>query len=126
MVAIVLLVGSGGFVGSVLRYLAGLLVQHLSGGSAFPYGTLAVNVLGCLLIGFLNGLTEGRQVFSPETRGLIFIGLLGGFTTFSSFGYETIALARDGQVVGAFSNVALQLALGLGAVWVGYRLSLAT
>ncbi len=120
---VVLLVGSGGFLGSILRYLVGQWVLGLSGNSAFPYGTLAVNVLGCLAIGILNGVAETRGLFNAEIRGLLFIGLLGGFTTFSSFSYETLALARDGQVLPAFLNVVLQIGLCLGAVWAGYRLS---
>ena len=120
---VVLLVGSGGFLGSVIRYLAGQWVLSLSGNSAFPYGTLAVNVLGCLAIGILNGVAETRGLFNAEIRGLLFIGLLGGFTTFSSFSYETLALARDGQLLSAFLNVVLQMGLCLGAVWAGYRLS---
>lgn len=120
---VVLLVGSGGFLGSVLRYLVGQWVLSLSGNSVFPYGTLAVNVLGCLAIGILNGVAETRGLFNAEIRGLLFIGLLGGFTTFSSFSYETLALARGGQVFPAFLNVVLQMGLCLGAVWAGYRLS---
>ena len=120
---VVILVGSGGFLGSVLRYLVGQWVLGLSGNSSFPYGTLVVNVLGCLAIGILNGVAETRGLFNPEIRGLIFIGLLGGFTTFSSFSYETLALAREGQVLPAFLNVLLQMGLCLGAVWAGYRLS---
>ena len=120
---VVLLVGSGGFLGSVLRYLVGQWVLGLSGNSSFPYGTLVVNVLGCLAIGILNGVAETRGVFNAEIRGFLFIGLLGGFTTFSSFSYETLTLARDGQVLPAFLNVVLQMALCLGAVWAGYRLS---
>lgn len=120
---VVILVGSGGFLGSVLRYLVGQWVLSLSGTSVFPYGTLVVNVLGCLAIGILNGVAETKGLFNAEIRGLLFIGLLGGFTTFSSFSYETLTLARDGQVLPAFLNVVLQMGLCLGAVWAGYRLS---
>ena len=115
----VLLVGSGGFIGSVLRYYVGGWVQRAFATGVFPLGTLAVNVLGCLAIGLLAGLAESRDVLSAEVRLFVFIGVLGGFTTFSSFGYETLALARDGQLAAAFGNVALQLVLGLVAVYVG-------
>ncbi len=115
----VLLVGVGGFLGSVLRYLLSGLVQEWAGRDDFPVGTLAVNVLGCLLIGLLSQLAEARGAFSPETRALVFIGILGGFTTFSSFGNETMNLWRDGEDFLAFVNVAAQLVLGLGAVWLG-------
>ncbi len=120
---VVLLVGVGGFGGSVSRYLIGRWVNQILGNPSFPYGTLTVNVIGCLFIGFLVGLAETRQVLNPETRGLLLVGFLGGFTTFSAFGYETFSLARDGQSLAAFSNVALQIAVGLGAVWLGYSLS---
>jgi CrcB protein len=125
LMGIILLVGVGGFLGSVCRYLANREVQHLVGAPGFPYGTLAVNVIGCLLIGLLNGVAESRGIFNPDsqTRALVFIGFLGGFTTFSAFGYETFTLARDGEILRAFGNIALQIALGLGAVWVGHKLS---
>ncbi|MBI5058641.1 fluoride efflux transporter CrcB [candidate division KSB1 bacterium] len=112
-------VGSGGFLGSVLRYYVGGCVQRGLPGSAFPMGTLAVNALGCLVIGLLAGLAESRFVLSAEARLFLLIGVLGGFTTYSSFGYETVALARDGQLLAAFGNIALQLVLGLGAVYLG-------
>lgn len=121
--AIVLFVGLGGMLGSVARYMVGGWVQQAVGSFWFPYGTLAVNVLGCLLIGFAGGLAEARGAFSPEGRALLFIGFLGGFTTFSSFGFETLALLHDGQYTLGLLNVALQITLGLGAVYVGSSLS---
>jgi len=118
-----LLVGSGGFAGSLLRYaLGGAVHRHLPL-STFPYGTLCVNLLGCALIGALAGLAESRQLFSPELRTFAFIGLLGGFTTFSAFGFETIAMARDGDHLRAASNVALHVVVGLGLVWLAYGLA---
>ena len=118
-----LLVGAGGFVGSVMRYLVGVWVQSVSGNSWIPYGTLTVNVVGCFLIGLIVGLTETRQSLGEGTRTLVVVGLLGGFTTFSAFGYETIAMVREGHVVAAAANVGLQIALGLTAVWIGFSLS---
>ncbi|MFN8387954.1 MAG: fluoride efflux transporter CrcB [Anaerolineales bacterium] len=118
----VLIVGVGGFIGSVLRYLLSGYVQQLSK-SIFPFGTLAVNVIGCFVIGFLAQLAENRGVFSSEARAFIFIGILGGFTTFSSFGNETLNLARDGQLLSAFANVGLNVILGLIAVWLGRTVS---
>lgn len=118
----VLLVGIGGFIGSVMRYLLGGYVQQ-SSKSVFPYGTLAVNVIGCFVIGFLAQLAENRGAFSSETRAFLLIGILGGFTTFSSFGNETINLARDGQTLGAAANVGLNVILGLFAVWLGRTVS---
>lgn len=114
-----LLVGIGGFLGSVLRYGAGGLLHRLLSQALFPWGTLAVNVLGCAAIGFCGGLAELRGLFSPEARLLVFIGLLGGFTTFSSFGYETFHLLRDGETARAAANVTAQMLLGLVAVWAG-------
>jgi CrcB protein len=117
-----LLVGAGGFLGSAGRYLVGGWTHRLFG-TGFPYGTLVVNVVGCLTIGYLGGLADSRHVFTAEARLFLFLGLLGGFTTFSSFGYETIAFARDGELAVAGMNVILQLVLGLGAVWFGSVLS---
>lgn len=119
----ILLVGSGGFIGSVLRYIISGATYRLFERPWFPYGTLSVNVLGCLLIGFLSGLAESRQLFSPEVRLLLFIGLLGGFTTFSTFGYESFNFARDGQWTATMLNIGLQVVLGLAAVWLGHILS---
>jgi CrcB protein len=115
----ILLVGVGGFIGSVLRYLAGGLVQDLSKSVAFPYGTLAVNVIGCFIIGFLSYLAESRGLFTTESRAFVFVGILGGFTTFSTFGNETINLWRDGEHSLVFANIATHLILGLSAVWLG-------
>src|SRR5690349_22683199 len=90
----VLLAGIGGFAGSALRYIIAGLVQNWSGSIRFPFGTLAVNLAGCLVIGFLSQLAETRGFFSADARILIFIGVLGGFTTFSAFGNETIKIGR--------------------------------
>lgn len=114
-----LLAGVGGFIGSMLRYSVSGLVQDLSRSIDFPFGTLAVNFLGCLTIGFLSQLAESRGYFTAETRTLVFIGVLGGFTTFSAFSNETINLWREGEMFLASVNVAAHLALCLGAVWLG-------
>ncbi|MFQ5515064.1 MAG: fluoride efflux transporter CrcB [Myxococcota bacterium] len=118
-----LLVGSGGFAGSLLRYALGGAVHRQLPLATFPYGTLAVNLLGCVLIGALAGLADSRQVLTPELRTFALIGLLGGFTTFSTFGYETIAMAHDGEHLHAVANVALHLVLGLSLVWLAYGLT---
>lgn len=112
-----LLAGLGGFIGSSLRYAVSGYIQLSSKSIAFPYGTLAVNLIGCFAIGFLSQLAESRGLFTAETRTLIFIGVLGGFTTFSAFGNETINLWRDGENLLAAINVAAHLVLCLGAVW---------
>ena len=117
------LAGVGGFIGSTLRYAVTGYAQQLSRSIDFPYGTLAVNLIGCFLIGFLSQLAETRGVFTAESRTFVFIGILGGFTTFSAFGNETMNLWRDGQNALAMANVAANVVLGLGAVWVSRALA---
>ncbi len=108
-------VGAGGFAGAVARYaVSGLAHRWL--GATFPYGTLAVNVLGCLVIGLVAGVVEVRILLPPAIRAFALLGFLGSFTTFSTFGYETVALWRTGQPWLAAANVASSLLLGLGAV----------
>ncbi|MCP3980946.1 MAG: fluoride efflux transporter CrcB [bacterium] len=119
----ILLVGAGGFLGSVLRYGLSGLVHRWLPASSFPHGTLAVNLVGCLAIGLLGGIADSRQLIGPGLRLFLFLGLLGGFTTFSTFGYETHALARGSETTRALANVMLHVVLGLAAVWVGYSLS---
>jgi CrcB protein len=114
-----LLVGLGGFLGSVLRYAIGGAVGRLKAGWTFPLETLLINVVGCVVLGLLAGLSESRGLFSGTTRAFLFIGLLGGFTTFSTFGYETFQLLRDGQWSAAALSTGLQVILGIGGVWVG-------
>ncbi len=113
------LIGIGGFIGSVLRYLVSGYVQQITKSVEFPYGTLMVNLIGCGLIGFLSQLADTRGVFTAESRSFVFIGLLGGFTTFSAFGNETMNLLSDGENFFALANIAAHIVLGLGAVWIG-------
>jgi CrcB protein len=119
----ILLVGLGGFVGSVLRYLVSGYVQQSAKSIDFPYGTLAVNVIGCFIIGFLAQLAEEHGVFTSQSRSFVFVGILGGFTTFSSFGNETLNLARDSQIMGSLANIGANVVLGLFAVWLGRTVS---
>lgn len=115
----VLLAGAGGFLGSALRYALGGWLARWRPSSDFPIETFVINVTGCLVIGFLAGLSETRGLFQGSTRVFLFIGVLGGYTTFSTLGYETFQLVRDGQFgLGALS-AAGQLVLGLTAVWAG-------
>ena len=116
----VALVGCGGFVGSSLRFMVNGWVQAATPASSFPYGTLVVNVVGCLTIGVLGGLADARQALDPALRLLVFTGVIGGFTTFSAFAYETLSLARHVDLASALANVALQVVLGIGAAWLGY------
>ena len=118
-----ILVGLGGFAGSICRYTASRYAARMFPSALFPYGTLFVNVTGCLLIGLLGGIFEARQVLSPELRALILVGFLGGFTTFSTFGNDLFLLARNGQSAAALADLAVHIVLGLGAVWLGFNLS---
>ena len=117
-----LLVGLGGFMGALLRYSVGGFFQQWSKSIHFPYGTLAVNLLGCLLFGFLSQLAETRGIISSEARAFLFVGLLGAFTTFSTFGNDTVSLFQDGKDFLSFLNIGLHLILGLSAVWLGKSL----
>ena len=120
-----LLVGGGGFLGSVARYYLTGLVTQASHAGRFPLGTLAVNVSGCLLIGFLAGLAEHAHLMNPTTRLFLLTGFLGGYTTYSAFAYETVFLGREHLLAAALGNVVLQLVLGLGAVLLGSRIAVA-
>ncbi len=121
---IIIAIGLGGACGSVLRYLVAGWAQQLSNSTTFPVGTLTVNVIGSLIIGILAGLSENVGLFGPTARAFLLIGLLGGFTTFSTFAYETTALTRDAEFLTAFLNIALQVTTGLLAAWLGYKLHL--
>jgi len=112
--------GSG--LGGILRYLLSGWVHRCFGGS-FPAGTLVVNLTGCLLVGFLAASLSGRILIREEYRMALMVGLLGGFTTFSTFGLETFLLMNGGQYASAAMNIALSVGLGLTGVWLGYRLT---
>ena len=116
-------VGFGGAFGSVLRFwLSGLIFRHFA--DAFPLGTLVINVSGSFLIGLLVVLTgpDGRVVMNPSVRDGLLIGILGGYTTFSSFSLQTLNLARAGDWTRAGLNVVLSVVVCLLAVWLGHAL----
>jgi len=115
-----LLIAVGGAFGSVMRYAVQGWVQRATGGN-FPWGTFAVNVTGCALIGFLAATFAGPRPIREEFRLAMIVGVLGGFTTFSAFGWETFSLASDRQFAYAALNVILSCGIGLLAVWAGYR-----
>jgi CrcB protein len=115
-----IVVGLGGFVGAISRYLVAGWVQNLSN-SHFPFGTLMVNSIGSFVIGLLAGIFQ-HAVISPQMRLFVFIGLLGAFTTFSTFSYETLMLLRSGAAWEAFLNMIASLILGLLSVYLGYAL----
>lgn len=113
-----LLVGVGGFVGSFCRYfLAVFVARQLS--TSFPFGTLAVNIIGCFLIGIIFALSERGTAVSPEVRILLTTGFCGGFTTFSTFSYESIRLMQDGELLYVAVNVALSVIVGFASTYIG-------
>ena len=120
----ILLIGMGGFLGAILRYWLSGRVQELSGSISYPYGTLVVNISGCFMLGVLTWLVEARGFFTPELRSLLFVGLLGAFTTYSTFSLETLNLFTVGDTPRAFLNIASSVVLGLAAVWAGRFLPL--
>ena len=118
----VLLVGAGGFLGAAARYGVVVAIGRLASQPTFPWGVLAANVAGSFIIGVLAGIGDSRHVWSEEARLFLFIGLLGGFTTFSAISSDTLGMLRASNYLGALGNVGLSLALGLTAVAVGYVL----
>ena len=114
-------VGIGGCLGSIARYWLATAVNRYFA-HLFPYGTLAVNVLGCFLLGGVIGLVEHRQLFGPNVRLLLTVGILGGFTTFSAFGWETFDLLRNHEHLLALGNVVGNVVLGTLAVVMGWYL----
>ena len=125
-----LLVATGGALGSVVRYAVSgaaqrMLVPGVGSFESFPAGTLVVNVSGSLLIGFVAGLAESRALLGAEARLLLVTGILGGYTTFSAFSLETWLLLRAGQTTSALTSVALQVGLGVAAAFAGFTVALA-
>jgi CrcB protein len=118
-----LAVAAGGCLGALLRYALIVGVQRVAPLAVFPHATLVANLAGCLAIGALAGIADARGDFAPTVRAFLFTGVLGGFTTFSSFGYETLVLARSGAGLHALANVLLHLGPGLALVWLGYALA---
>ena len=112
-------IGLGGFLGSITRYGLASLVQNKTE-SLFPYGTMLVNISGCFVIGLLMTLFQERIVISQNIRLFLIIGLLGGFTTFSSFSYDTFALMKSGNFLSAGLNVGISLFGCLIATWAGF------
>ncbi len=119
---LMLIVGIGGAFGSIMRFAAGNWVQQLFEMPTYPLATTFVNIIGCFFIGIISSLAESRIALSGEMRIFLQIGVLGGFTTFSSFGYETFSLIHGGEFFLAIANVLVQITLGFSAVWLGYYL----
>lgn len=112
-------IGLGGFLGSIARYGLASFVQTKTE-SLFPYGTMLVNVLGCFFIGLLMTLFQERIVVGENIRLFLIIGVLGGFTTFSSFSYDTFAMMKTGNLLGAGLNAGISLFGCLIATWIGF------
>jgi CrcB protein len=114
------LIAIGGAIGSVARALLSTFVLRATG-SLFPLGTFVVNVVGCITFGVIVGAAQQRFVLTPEARAFLLVGILGGFTTFSSYAFESFALMRDGQFV-ATVNIVGQVVVGLVAFWAGFAI----
>ncbi len=122
MLKTLIIIGSGSFLGGVARYLTSRVVQN-SFASAFPYGTMAVNLLGCLLIGLIFGISEKTNLINDEWRIFLTVGFCGGFTTFSTFANENMTLLRDGNFFYFALYTGLSVFLGLVAVFFGNALT---
>jgi CrcB protein len=114
-----MLVGLGGAIGALVRWKLGGVVLHHTADWRFPLSTFLVNAVGCLAAGLLAGLTAKLDMFSPDARLFLFTGLLGGFTTFSAFGLETVLLLRRGEWLVAAAYVTLSIVVGVGGLWLG-------
>lgn len=120
-----LAVAIGGALGSLARHGVNLFFVHQVR-RPVPYPTLTVNLIGCFVIGALAGAVAAERLhLSPAMRSFVFVGILGGFTTFSSFGLDTFTLGHSGQYEAAFWNVMTHAVVGVGAVWMGYYLAVA-
>ena len=119
MIKNILLIGLGGSIGSIARYFVSKLNNQIEWLS-IPIGTLAVNVIGSFLIGFLIGISEKSPILTVELRMFLMVGLCGGFTTFSSFSGENLMLMRNGQFLPLFLYTGLSILLGFTAVYLGY------
>ena len=121
MFKLIILVGTGGFIGSVARFLGSRYITE-NFLSSFPFGTLTVNIIGCFLIGIFYGMSERGALMSEEWRIFLTVGFCGGFTTFSSFASENITLLRDGAFVYFLLYTGLSVFLGLAATFLGNAL----
>lgn len=117
-----LLVFIGAGLGGIMRYFCSTSLHKIFG-LGFPIGTFTVNMIGCTVIGLIAHLAETKSYLSPELRTFLVVGVLGGYTTFSSFGYETVTLLRDGHITLAMLNAGGQVVLGLVCVWLGMQVA---
>jgi len=118
----ILFVGCGGFIGAVLRYIISSTVDSRFAPTVLPFGTLSVNLIGCFLLGLIGGLIQAHQLFSPSVRVFLTIGVLGGFTTYSTFAFESLTLLMAGSWLRSAIYVSLHVFLGISAAGLGYAL----
>lgn len=118
LMRLLFIIGAGGFIGSVLRYLTSRLFQQCMV-SSFPYGTLAVNIIGCFVLGVVYALAEKNAIVSDEMRLFLTVGICGGFTTFSTFANENMSFLRDGEFFQFALYASVSLLLGLLALYFG-------
>ncbi len=117
-----MIIGLGGFLGALMRYETNMLILPIAKNTQFPIATVTINIIGCFVIGALSQLVESQGILSGQSGEFVFIGLLGAFTTFSTFSNETFELARSGNFLYAFFNMSIHLLLGLFAIWAGHAL----
>jgi CrcB protein len=122
MIRNILLIGFGGFIGSVARYFVSFLNLSVNFFSV-PVGTLLVNVIGSFIIGFLTGIAEKSTILTAEWRLFLMVGLCGGFTTFSSFANENLVLLHNGEIFSLFLYTGLSIFIGFLAVWLGFSVT---
>lgn len=118
MIKTLLLVGTGGFLGSISRFMASRFMQSYFP-SSFPFGTFAVNISGCFLIGLIYGFSERSALLTPGWKMFLAVGFCGGFTTFSTFANENLALLRDGEFINFLLYTGLSVFLGIAATFLG-------
>jgi len=118
MLRLIFVIGTGSFAGGVARFLLSRFI-HSQADTGFPLGTMIVNITGCLLIGMFYGISERSDFFSPEMRMFLTVGFCGGFTTFSTFAGENIALLKDGNFLYFLLYTGLSVFLGILAVYLG-------
>jgi fluoride exporter len=119
----IFIVGIGGFIGSIMRYLVTIWSNSLFQGTSFPFGTLIANISGCLFLGLLNGWADNHQFFTAQIRLFMFVGILGSYTTFSTFSYETIKMMQNGDLFQAMMNTAVQVIIGFFAAFIGFQIA---
>ena len=118
MLRTLFIIGTGGFLGSITRFLASRFMQN-NFPSSFPFGTFFVNISGCLLIGLIYGLSDRTSLLSPGWKMFLAVGFCGGFTTFSTFANENLAMLRDGEFFYFFLYTGLSVFLGIAATFSG-------